>query len=110
MLRQTLDENAWKLSISQPVRPRYYDDIEFFFDSPRPDDVPDWACVSDEEEAAKEQMKERKRREKGKGKKTEQKKRQKNRKRERKRKRKRERERERKKQRIGKKERIGRCS
>ncbi|CAG8759974.1 12047_t:CDS:1, partial [Racocetra persica] len=58
LLRKTLDENAKKISITQQTRKRFYNDIEFFYDASRPDDLPDWIYVSNEEEVAKERMKE----------------------------------------------------
>ncbi|CAG8792470.1 18326_t:CDS:1, partial [Racocetra persica] len=48
--RKTLDENAKKISTTQQTRKQFYDDIEFFYDASRPDNLPDWAYVSDEEE------------------------------------------------------------
>ncbi|KAF0534161.1 hypothetical protein F8M41_010176 [Gigaspora margarita] len=57
-----LDEQAKKISVSQQTRKRYYDDMVFFCDVPRPEDLPDWAYVAEEDEVAHDRMKEQKRR------------------------------------------------
>jgi len=49
LLRKALDEQAKKISTSQQTRKRYYDNTVFFYDIPRPEDLPDWAYVFEEE-------------------------------------------------------------
>ena len=55
-----MDKQAKKISSSQQTRKRFYDDNAFFLDVARPEDLPDWAYVSEEEEVAHDHMKEQK--------------------------------------------------
>ncbi|KAF0512515.1 hypothetical protein F8M41_017985 [Gigaspora margarita] len=42
------------------MRKRYYDDTAFFYDIPRPENLSDWAYISEEDEVAHDHMKEQK--------------------------------------------------
>ncbi|KAF0530322.1 hypothetical protein F8M41_012301 [Gigaspora margarita] len=50
LLKKTLDEQAKKISVLQQTRKQYYDDNAFFYDVPRPENLPDWVYVSEEDE------------------------------------------------------------
>ncbi|KAF0541353.1 hypothetical protein F8M41_005515 [Gigaspora margarita] len=57
-----LDEQAKKISVSQQIRKQYYNDTAFFYDVPRPEDLPNQTYISEEDEVKHDHIKEQKRR------------------------------------------------